>query len=146
MVAEPFPGEIGDRLESAGFLEEVGGPGDDLEAGRRAELGLGAAVELEHDFVASADDQQRGGPHQSEAVPGQVRPPAPGDDGRDAPGMIGGGDEGGGSTRAGPEVSERQVGDLACGVGPTVPADDAGEVLAEPLRPLGGRRFAGEER
>ena len=46
------------RLQGAGLLEQVGGAGDDGELVLAAQLGLRPPVELEHDAVVAADDEQ----------------------------------------------------------------------------------------
>ena len=76
MADEPVAGQAGDLLQGAGFPEEVGRPGDDLEAGLTGELGHRLPVELDDERVASADDQQRGLAHGAEVPAGEVGPAA----------------------------------------------------------------------
>jgi hypothetical protein len=66
-VAEPGGGQGGHPVQGAGLLEQVAGPGNDLEDGQTAQLGLGLAVALQHQLVVAADDQQGRGPDLAEA-------------------------------------------------------------------------------
>jgi hypothetical protein len=67
------------------------------------------AVELEHLGVEPADDQQRRGAHLTESGGGEVGTPAARDDRRYLMAEVGGGDQRGGGTGAGAEVTERQL-------------------------------------
>jgi len=49
-------GQAGDLLQGAGFLEEVGGAGDDREVVGAAQLPLGLAVGVGDDVVVATDD------------------------------------------------------------------------------------------
>ena len=108
---EPLRGEPGHGFEGARLLEEVGGAGHDLERRLGAQLRPRVPVELEHLTVGAPDDEQRGRLDTSQSGAGQVGPPASGDDGTDGLGTLGGGDQCGGATRAGPEVADRQAGE-----------------------------------
>ena len=77
------------------------------------------------DFIAAADDEQRGRPHRGELRPGQVRAAAAGDDRRDRHPRVGGSrPQCRGCARARPEVAQR---DAAGGGMPAQPASDAGQ-------------------
>jgi hypothetical protein len=60
--------------------------------------------------VRAPDDEERRRPHARQRGAGEVRPPAPGDDGADVGGTGGGGDEGGGGAGAGAEEADRERG------------------------------------
>ena len=56
---EPVLGEGGDRFESAGFLKEVRGTGDDREIMFAAQLSCRVTVELDHHVVIAAHNEER---------------------------------------------------------------------------------------
>jgi hypothetical protein len=55
---EPSSRQCRHLIEGARFLEEVGGPWDDLEAGLASHLGLRLPVEVEHYGVEAPDDEE----------------------------------------------------------------------------------------
>ncbi len=139
MVDEPVAGQGGHPLEGAGLGEEVAGARDDLEGG----LGAGHAgerlvVEVGHEVVVTADDEEGRGPDLGEAVAGEVGPPAPGDDGADVGGAGRRGEEGGGGPGAGTEAAEGRRAEIGMPAGPVDRGDHPGaeEVDVEPK--LGG--------
>ena len=75
---EPGAGLVGDLLQGAGLLEEVGGAGDDPQLADLPQLGQRPLVERDHLLVQAADEQQRRGAHLGQRGAGQVRPAAPG--------------------------------------------------------------------
>ncbi len=56
VLGEPVGGQLRDGFEGTGFLEQVGGAGDDGELALARELRLGLAVEVEHEVVATSDN------------------------------------------------------------------------------------------
>ena len=114
--------------QGARLLEEVGG----ARRRPRARLGqpqpgAGLPVEVEHDVVGAADDEQRRRPHRRQPGAGEVGAAAAGDHRRDVDAGLGGGPERGPGAGAGAEVAR-----------PAVP-----RVSGRAPQPLGGRRRAG---
>ena len=70
-------------FECAGFFEEVGGAGYDLDAVFGVESLCCFFVELEYLFVASSDEHEDGHVDSFECVAGHVGPASAGDDGDD---------------------------------------------------------------
>lgn len=58
MEAKPLGGEIGDHLEGAWLLEEMGGSWDHMERIGSGEAGPGRSVELEYRRISGPDDEQ----------------------------------------------------------------------------------------
>ena len=99
------------RAEGSGLLEEVSRTGNDLDA-VLAEQAIGRAlVELEHDVVLPADDQQGRRLDRPEAPCGEVRASAPRDDRADPGSRRGRCPQRGSRARARTEESDRQPGD-----------------------------------
>jgi hypothetical protein len=68
-------------FEGAGFFEEVGGAGDDLELFGALEQEEGVGVHLDDGSVASADDEECGGGDFFEVFAGEVGSATAGDNG-----------------------------------------------------------------
>src|SRR3954470_20937057 len=104
--SEPVGGQACDLFESAGFLEEMAGAGNDLEAllGRQSLEGL--LVEVDDLGVVAADDQEGWRLHALERVCRQIRPAAPRHDGADELRALGSGDESGGGAGAGADQAD----------------------------------------
>src|ERR1035437_4367556 len=83
VACEPVAGEFGRGLQRAGFLEEVGGTGDDSKAVLAAKLCLGLAVEVEDGVVLTAHNEQGGSGHRGEPRAGEVGSAAAGHHGGD---------------------------------------------------------------
>ena len=66
----------------------------------------GLPVELEHDRVAAAHDQESRSAYSRESISGEIRPPATGDDGADLARPLGRGDEGAGRAGARTEQAD----------------------------------------
>ena len=60
MVDEPVAGQHRDLLERAGFLEEVGGAGNDGELALSGHHGLGSSIQFQYHVITTSDDQQCG--------------------------------------------------------------------------------------
>lgn len=95
-------------IELAGFLEQVGGAGNDQQALVAAEQGEGLAIEVDHHVVV-ADDQECGcGECRHGRGAGHGGPAAARDDGRDSRAVAGCQSQPGGGAGAGAEQAERQ--------------------------------------
>jgi hypothetical protein len=84
----------------------VRGAGHDDELVFGVQVLLGLPVELEHDRVAAAHDQESRSAYSRESISGEIRPPATGDDGVDLARPLGRGDEGAGRAGARTEQAD----------------------------------------
>ncbi|KLL09939.1 hypothetical protein BL254_23890 [Protofrankia sp. BMG5.30] len=96
---EPVAGELRHGLQSAGLGEQMGGSRDDGKLILAPQQGPGLPVELEDEFVVTADDEQGRGAHGRQFRGGQVGPAAAGDDGGDVGTGLGRGPQRGGGGR-----------------------------------------------
>ena len=102
-------GGLGGGPQGAGLLEQMGGTGDDGEAVVAVpELGLGLAVEVEHDIVVATDDEQGGRRDHRQPGAGEVGAATAGHHGGNIHVRFGGGPQRGRGTGAGAEVTDRQ--------------------------------------
>jgi len=88
---KPVPGQGGGHGQRARLPEQVGRARDDLQPVLAAQAGLSLAVEVEHDVVLPADDEQGRRGHRGEPARGKVGTPAAGDHGGDVRAGFGGG-------------------------------------------------------
>ncbi len=58
VVVEPIDGQPGDLVEGSRLLEEKGGSGNDRDPVGTLQLGGGHAIEVEHQLIGTADDQE----------------------------------------------------------------------------------------
>ena len=84
MADEPVPGQRGGSGEGAWLLKQVSGARHDGKLVLAAQLGLGAAVEVQYHVVIPADDQQRRRGHRRQPRAGEIGPATAGHHGRDA--------------------------------------------------------------
>jgi hypothetical protein len=61
MLLKPVPAEIDHNVERPGFLEQMGGSGNDLQSLLTGKFRERGAVDFKHGVVKCADDQQGGG-------------------------------------------------------------------------------------
>ncbi len=106
-------------VEGAWLFEEMRGARHDRQPVLAAKLSLRFPVQLEHDGVVSADDQQRRRRHPREMWSGQIGPASTADDGSDRNGRIVGGNQRRRRAGARSEQSDRQVADGFVVVNPT---------------------------
>src|SRR5262245_42088056 len=106
MRLEPFFRQARDLVESARLFKEVAGAGNDSQLLRARELLEGLAVEVEHDVILAADDQERRRPDLAKGVSGQIGPAAAGDDGVHHLRMKRRGDQGRAASGAGAEEAQ----------------------------------------
>lgn len=57
MMDEPLASQYRDLLECAGLLEDMGGTGDHYELALAGDGGLCLSIELQHNLIATADEQ-----------------------------------------------------------------------------------------
>src|SRR5947207_8371414 len=100
MLFEPVARQLDDALERAGLFEEMGCARNDDELCWRSQTGLSLPIQLDHDIVALADDEERRGADLFERAARQIRPTATRHDRANLSRPIGGGDERGGRTGA----------------------------------------------
>lgn len=77
---EPVAGQLRDSVERSRLLEQMTGPGYDLQTVFAPQLGLGLAVEIEHKRIVPAHDQQGRRLHSTQMRGGEVGSPSPGND------------------------------------------------------------------
>ena len=112
VALEPLAGEPRDLLERSGLLEQVGGAGHDRELRRCSQQAPRFAVELEHDLVMAADDQQHRCAHLWQPRGREVWPSAARDDRADLLAQLRGRPQRRAGAGAGAEVADRQLGEL----------------------------------
>ena len=106
---EPRSGQPRDLLERTGLLEQMRRAGYDRQLGGHVQPALGLAVELEHELVPAADDQQHRCAHLCQRVGGQVWTAATRDDRTDLLPELGRGRQRRGRARARPEEADREA-------------------------------------
>jgi hypothetical protein len=105
-------------LQGAGFFEQVGRAGDDLDGLHAVHAAERLAIECHHLGIAAADDQQGRRFHPLQCIAGQIRAPAARDHRGHPLGFAGGGDQRGGRAGAGAEQTQRQVAHVVAAVEP----------------------------
>src|SRR5262245_65688575 len=81
MAVEPVGGQLHDPVERARLLEEMGCTGHDLEMRGPGRTGERLAVQLDHDIVEAADDEEDRGPDGRDQRTNEIRAAAARDDG-----------------------------------------------------------------
>ena len=76
-MLKPLPRQTGDLLKRAGFLEEVGRPGDDVESLFYLQLRQGLLIQFDDRAVLDAHQQQSGRAHLDKGRARQIRSSSP---------------------------------------------------------------------
>ena len=83
---KPVGGQLRDALQGPGFFEEMSGAGNDFQFHFAVHSSARLFVQLNHDIILAADDEQGGGLHEWQRSAGEIGPAAARDDGADIAG------------------------------------------------------------
>ena len=106
MTGEPSGRQRAHTFDGARLLEQMGGPGDDLQLAGASQQRTGLSIQPKHDQIIAPDDQKRGRTDLDEPGGGQVGPPTPRHDRPDLASEFCRGDE----RRSGPRCSFHRPG------------------------------------
>ncbi len=125
VVLEPRGGQLGDRLQGTGLLEQVAGPGHDVQQLLAVQLGQGLAVELDDLVVVAADDEQGRRIDIVQARSGQIGPAAARHHRRHLVAQLGRRHQRRAGAGAGAKEAQRQLGNVRFGADPEDRLDQA---------------------
>lgn len=108
MFREPGGSQAGHLVEGSGFLEQVGGSGDNLELDFSSHLVHGRLIQPEDLLVSPAHDEERWRPNLGKGLGGEIRSSSPGHHGPCQFGPTGRRDQGRRRTRTRPEETDGQ--------------------------------------
>ena len=83
MTLKPLRGEMGHLFKRAGLFEQMGCAGNDLHLLFAPESRERLLVEVDHDVIFAANDEQSGGLNRWQGFTGEIGPPAARDNGFD---------------------------------------------------------------